>query len=79
MKSKNRPFKKFLNEQIQNDKRNNVKVKFGLLLKECCKDYEETDDSGKLLILQKVIMMILTLMDSDQYFEVSVNPVNLSE
>ena len=79
MKSKNRPFGKYLNEQIQRDKRNNVKVKFGTLLNECCKDYEETDDSGKLLILKNVIMMILTLMDSDQYFDVSVNPVTLSE
>lgn len=79
MKSKNRPFGKYLNEQIQRDKRTKVKVNFGLLLNECCKNYEETDDSGKLVILRDIIIMILKLMDSDEVFSVEVKPISLSE
>ena len=79
MRQKGRSFGRYLSTEREKEMVMKTKINFGRLLTECCKDFDETDDSGKLVILKNIIIMILTLMDSDEVFSVEVKPFSLSE
>ena len=75
----NKSFGKYLVNEKEKKLVLKNKITFGSLMQECCRDYDESDDSAKLAILKDIIIMILTLMNSDKMFQVEVKPFNLSE
>jgi len=75
MKRKSDILRKYLLNETDNDVVLKNKIIFSKLLNECCLDYDETNDSGKLVILKSIILMILKLMDTDKEFQVEVKPI----
>ena len=54
-----------LNGNIE-DKKMLTKVKMRKLLNECCCDYQDLSDTGKVEILKDILILLMTLVFGDQ-------------
>ena len=80
MKRKNSlPFASYLKNEKEKDVSNRTKINYGYIINECCKDWDEVDDEGKLIIVKTILTLLLKLVYGEKDFVLNFEEITRIE
>jgi hypothetical protein len=79
MTKKSSPIRKYLLNKADENVSSKTIVNYKAILNECCCDYDETDDSGKIEMLKDVLLLLMKLVFGNDQVQISMGQGYIKE